>query len=179
MRLSSIKQQKISYGLNFKRAEDFAFWVDCFLVHRISGFVIPEVLLNYRTFVRPTTPIWHRKVIQDKVNPALGINCSAEELDIHTGIVVENRAKLIGKYGLDGIFNWLEKLNNHCHQQNFFFSPIVTSLLHAYAERIIAAAPNPLQALRIYHKYTLSNNHDFLYMYLRTAARWGYRLFSH
>lgn len=176
IRLSSIRQKNISYDEQFKRAEDFSFWVDCFLVHRLNGFVLPDILLKYRVFSRPSNPAWHLKVIQDKVLPSIHINYTASEAEIHAGLVVENRTSLIKKYGLENIFNWLERLNGHCQQQKLTFSPIVTSLIHAYAERLIAAAPNPLQALCLYRKFSLAKEHTFLHMYLRTAARWGYGL---
>lgn len=176
MRLSSIRQKNISYDEQFKRAEDFSFWVDSFLIHRLNGFVISDILLKYRVFLRPSNPVWHLKVIQDKVLPSIHINYTASEAEIHAGIVVENRTFLIQKYGLESIFDWLERLNAHCRQQKLTFSPIVTSLIHSYAERLIAAAPNPLQALCLYRKFSLAKEHTFLHMYLRTAARWGYGL---
>lgn len=176
MRLSSIRQKNISYDTRFKRAEDFSFWTDFFLVHGLNGFVVSDILLKYRVFLRPTNPEWHLKVIQDKVLPAIHMNYTVSEAEIHAGLVVENRTSLIKKYGLENIFNWLERLNEHCQQQKLTFSPIVTSLIHAYAERLIAAAPNPLQALCLYRKFSLAKEHTFLHMYLRTAARWGYGL---
>lgn len=178
MRLSSIRQKNISYDALFKRAEDFSFWADCFLIHSLNGFVVPDILLKYRVFSRPTNPEWHLKVIQNKVLPAIHMTCTVEETEIHAGLVVENRTSLIQKYGLESIFNWLERLDDHCQQQKVTFSPIVTSLIHAYAERVVAAAPNPLQALQLYRKYPLSKKHAFSHMYLRTAARWGYGLFK-
>lgn len=176
IRLSSIRQKNICYDNRFKRAQDFSFWVDCFLVHRLNGFVLPDILLKYRVFSRPTAPEWHFQVIQNKVLPAIHMTCTIEEIKIHAGLVVENRTFLIKKYGLESIFNWLERLNGHCQQQKLTFSPIVTSLIHAYAERLIAAAPNPLHALCLYRKFSLAREHTFLHMYLRTAARWGYGL---
>ena len=176
IRLSSIRQKNISYDARFKRAEDFSFWTDFFLVHSLNGFVVPDILLKYRVFSRLSNPVWHLKVIQDKVLPAIHMDYTASEAEIHAGLVVENRTLLIQKYGLESIFNWLERLNEHCQQQKLTFSPIVTSLIHAYAERLIAAAPNPLQALCLYRKFSLAKEHTFLHMYLRTAARWGYGL---
>lgn len=176
MRLSSIRQKNIFYDVRFKRAEDFSFWTDFFLVHSLNGFIVPDILLKYRVFSRPSNPVWHLKVIQDKVLPAIHMNYTVSEAEIHAGLVVENHTSLIKKYGLENIFNWLERLNGHCQQQKLTFSPIVTSLIHAYAERLIAAAPNPLQALCLYRKFTLAKEHTFLHMYFRTAARWGYGL---
>ena len=81
IRLSSIRQKNISYDEQFKRAEDFSFWVDSFLIHRLNGFVISDILLKYRVFLRPSNPVWHLKVIQDKVLPSIHINYTASEAD--------------------------------------------------------------------------------------------------
>ena len=141
MRLSSIRQKNISYDTRFKRAEDFSFWTDFFLVHGLNGFVVSDILLKYRVFLRPTNPEWHLKVIQDKVLPSINMNYTSSEAEIHAGLVVENRTFLIQKYGLESIFAWLERLNNHCRQQKLTFSPIVTSLIHSYAERLQLPIP--------------------------------------
>lgn len=178
MRLDIIKKHGLTYDLRFKRAQDFAFWIDAFIEKQLKGFVLPTPLLRYRVFTRPTNQEWHTNVIRFKLIPTLGIICTPEEIDIHAGIVVGNRENLIQKYGLTTIFDWFDKLNTHCHKNFFSFSPIVTTLLHAFAERIISSTTNPLKAIKTYQQYKLARNHNSLLLHLGVAARWGKRILT-
>lgn len=171
LRMDDMRKQDVRFDIAFQRAEDFVFWIEVLLVHSLKAANLPRSLYKYRFFTRPSTPQWHRQAILDHLVPAIGLHCSLEEVDIHTGLVCHKRGDLIQSYGIDAIFAWLERLDAHCHEKKFSFAPVVTRIAREQVERTIAYATNPINALLAYRKTRLSQGHQTALLYGRTFAR--------
>lgn len=171
LRMDDIRKQGAHFDTDFQRAQDFVFWIEILLTRALKAVNLPHPLLKYRFFTRPSTPEWHRQAVVKYLMPAINLHCSTEEIDIHTGLVCSHRPDLIRHHGIEAIFMWLERVTVHCHEKNLFFAPVVTRIAQEQAERTIAYAPNPLNALIEYRKTWLAREHGASLLYGRTFAR--------
>ncbi len=179
MRLADIRQASLQYDTEFSRAEDFVFWVQAFLYHDLKGVNLNTILCDWREFNREATSFWHSLAIQKYIVPWLNIDISPEEIAIHAGLSNPQRVQFIQQYGIEAIFDWLERLHIHFRQSHFPYTPAVNAILKEYAERIIASSANPIRALKVYKKTMLSHTHEPIFLYCRTLARMGKKIVDH
>lgn len=179
MRLADIRQASLQYDTEFSRAQDFVFWIQAFLYHDLKGVNLNTILCDWREFNRKTTSFWHSLAIQKYIVPWLNIDISPEEIAIHAGLSNPQRVQFIQQYGIEAIFDWLERLHIHFKQSHFPYTPAVNAILKEYAERIIASSANPIRALKVYKKTTLSHTHEPIFLYCRTLARMGKKIVDH
>lgn len=172
LRLSVAHKHNLRFDLALRRAQDYAFWGDLILGAGERTVNLPEVLLRYRCFDRPSTPEWHSKALAAHILPWLGLTPSSVELAIHTGFNYGDLAEHAGTFGAQAMLQWLEKLDAAAHNKPGFPAALLRTMhLQRQAERILAAASPLMPALRFYRQCLLSSTHSLPRLLSRVAAR--------
>lgn len=164
MRLSDVRKADLQYDSSLKRAEDFAFWIEAFLRQKLQGFVLPDILLNYRVFNRPSNSYWHQLVVEKYLIPLLGLSCTASEIAIHTGVGTGDFRDIIHRFGVTAVFEWFDRLYKQC-AAILDFPIYLAHILQNYSEYCITHSPNMLKNIKIYHQYTFSRKKNPCVLY--------------
>lgn len=179
LRLSVARTHNLRFDPVLQRAQDYAFWGDLILGAGERAFNLPETLLRYRCFDRPSTPEWHVKALAGHILPWLGLEASSLELAIHTGFNYGDMAVHVRTFGALAMLEWLEKLDAAARRKPGFPAELLRRRhLHRQAERILAAASPCMPALRFYLQCGVSDTHSFPRLLARIGARKARRRLS-
>lgn len=142
LRLEDIKRLCIRYDTTLKRAQDFAFWGDLLLGARLRAVNIPQVLLHYRFFQRPTSPKWHTEALLGHVFPYLGLASNTQMACLHTALMYQSTQALAGNYGIKKILGWLNTVWQACDKLPKGVRSFCRIMLRNHAERVLAVGPS-------------------------------------
>lgn len=172
LRLSVAHKHNLRFDPVLRRSQDYAFWGDLILGASERASNVPEALLRYRCFDRPSTPEWHAKALAGHILPWLGLKPSSVELAIHTGFNYGDMAEHVETFGAAAMLEWLEKLDAAARNKPGFPAALLRGMhLQRQAERILAAASPGMPALRFYRQCAFSSSHSVPRLLARVAAR--------
>ena len=172
MRLQDIRFANLKYDIDFKRAQDFVFWIEAIFIKGLRVANLSQTGYLYRVFKRSATQEWHFRAVKEYLMPALSLKCTDDEIDIHTKLVTEDRRQMINKYSPNSIFAWIDKFYIYLNRKKAYYTMNGILRLFREAERTIAYSTFPLESLCSYKKHAIAAKHPAYFLYGRTFSRY-------
>lgn len=141
-RLEDINRQCIRYDRTLKRAQDFAFWGDLLLGAHLTAVNIPQILLHYRFFQRPTSSKWHTEALLSHIFPHLELATNTQMACLHTDLIYQSTQVLVENYSLKKILGWLNTVWQACDKLPEGIRKFCRIMLRNHAERVLAVVPS-------------------------------------
>ncbi len=152
LRLEVLRAHALHFDPALERAEDFAFWADLLLGARRRAANLPEVLLRYRYFHRPSAPQWHVRALLGHVFPRLGLSpaeAGPTEAALHAGLIYAPLKTHCARHGAPSLLAWLNRLWRG-YTETFGADPAFERYLLFFAGKILSLAQDREEAAAVF-----------------------------